>query len=159
MSLMSDKQLRVLFPARDIEVAGERMTLRPFPFGKLPKVIGYLGDMMHLITNIPEELIAVMEGEDAENDWKVNPELIGYFTTVIEIGGENILNMMALAVGKPREWVDELDPDEGLLLLMDVFEVNYDFFKQRFAPAFKKITGRARSISEMLKSPTAGEKS
>lgn len=157
---MDDKQLRILFPTRDIEVAGEKFLLRPFPFGKLPKVIGYLGDMMHLVTNIPDELItAIDSSNDNGADWKVNPELIGYFATVVELGGENILNMMALAVGKPRVWIDELEPDEGLLLLMDVFEVNYDFFKQRFAPAFQKLTGRARSISQMLKTPMTGEKS
>lgn len=156
---MEDKQLRVLFPARDIEVGGEKFLLRPFPFGKLPKVIGYLGDMMHLITNIPDELISAIEGDVTDGQWKYNSDLIGYFTTIIELGGDNILNMMALAVGKPREWVEELDPDDGLLLLMDVFEVNYDFFKRRFAPAFQQLTGRARSISEMLKSPTDGPKS
>ena len=155
-----EKQLRVLFPARDIEVGGELITLRPFAFGKLPKVISYLGDMIGLFNNVPEEVLIALQDDQADQPhWKMNPDLVAFFTTTVELGGDNIMNMMALAVNKPRAWVEELDPDDGLMLLMGVFEVNYDFFKQRLGPMFQTITGRAKSLSEMIKPQIAGQKS
>ena len=48
--------------------------------------------------------------------------------------GDDLLSAIAIAVGKPREWVDDLAADEAILLAAKVIEVNADFFTQTVIP-------------------------
>ena len=49
--------------------------------------------------------------------------------------GESIMELCAFSVNKPREWLNTVPSDEGVLLLRSIFEVNADFFSKRIAPA------------------------
>ena len=55
---------------------------------------------------------------------------------VIELFGDafEIADAVAIAVGKPRAWVDELAADEAILLAAKVIEVNADFFTRTVIP-------------------------
>lgn len=48
--------------------------------------------------------------------------------------GDDLLSAIAIAVGKPRAWVDELAADEAILLAAKVIEVNADFFTRTVIP-------------------------
>jgi transcriptional regulator with PAS, ATPase and Fis domain len=48
--------------------------------------------------------------------------------------GDDLLSAIAIAVGKPRAWVDELAADEAILLAAKVIEVNADFFTRTVMP-------------------------
>ena len=44
---------------------------------------------------------------------------------------EALLSAIAIAVGKPRAWVDDLAADEAIVLAAKVIEVNADFLPSR----------------------------
>ena len=46
---------------------------------------------------------------------------------------------IAIAVGKPREWVDDLDADDAVLLASTVIEVNADFFTRQVMPRLSAL--------------------
>jgi len=48
--------------------------------------------------------------------------------------GDDLLSAIAIAVRKPREWVDDLAADDALLLAAKVMEVNADFFTRTVIP-------------------------
>jgi hypothetical protein len=48
--------------------------------------------------------------------------------------GNDLLSAIAIAIGKPRAWVDELAADEAILLAAKVIEVNADFFTRTVIP-------------------------
>ena len=54
--------------------------------------------------------------------------------------GEALLDALALACRRPREWVDGLDLDDALQLAAAVFEVNADFFVARVAPNVTRLS-------------------
>ena len=45
-----------------------------------------------------------------------------------------MLSAISIAVGKPRNWVDDLAADEAILLAAKVIEVNADFFTRQVIP-------------------------
>jgi hypothetical protein len=48
---------------------------------------------------------------------------------------EGLLQVASLGSGRERAWIDGLEPDEQLRLIVAVIEVNIDFFAQRLRPA------------------------
>jgi hypothetical protein len=48
--------------------------------------------------------------------------------------GDDLLSAIAIAVGKPRAWVDGLEADQAILLAAKVIEVNADFFTRTVIP-------------------------
>ena len=107
---MSD--LETLIPAgADVVIAGEALTIRPLKVGQLPA-------FLRAITPVMQSLTA------GEIDWLA---LFGE-------RGHDLLTAIAIAIGKPRAWVDELAADEALLLAAKVIEVNADFFTRTVIP-------------------------
>jgi hypothetical protein len=64
-------------------------------------------------------------------------------------GGDGVLDLMVIGSKKPREWVENLEMDEGVELLTSIFEVNADFFIQRVLPLvnqkMEKTSGQTSS--------------
>ena len=58
--------------------------------------------------------------------------------------GGDLLSAIATAVGKPREWVDDLDADDAVLLASTVIEVNADFFTRQVMPRLSALSFRRR---------------
>lgn len=124
--------MEVLFPeGKGVTVAGETLTVTPFKFGQLSKVT-------HLLAPIVRNLTAcglVRIDTDGQKtsmaiaaDWPLRMvELMGE-------GGEDLLQLIAYAVGKPRAWLDTIEADQGIELGRAVVEVNADFFAKRILP-------------------------
>ena len=109
---MADNDLEVLFPdGKTVTVAGEGITVKPFTFGQIPKVVGTV-----------KKLAGVVQGDQID------------VLDAIEKGGEDLLALAAFVVGKPRAWFDAVPTDEGVELLKAIFEVNLDFFAKRVRP-------------------------
>ena len=105
-------ELETLIPAgADVLIAGEALTIRPLKVGQLPA-------FLRAITPVMQSLTA------GEIDWLA---LFGE-------RGHDLLTAIAIAIGKPRAWVDELAADEALLLAAKVIEVNADFFTRTVIP-------------------------
>lgn len=107
---MSDLET-LIPPGVQITVAGETLTLKPLKVGSLPAFLRAISPVMQSLTAPAIDWLALF-GER----------------------GDDLLAAIAIAVGKPREWVDDLAADEAILLAAKVIEVNADFFTQTVIP-------------------------
>ena len=67
--------------------------------------------------------------------------------------GDDLLSAIAIAVAKPRAWVDELAADEAIRLAAKVLEVNADFFTRTVMPRLDGLIARTSATAAMA---TAG---
>ncbi|WKB50858.1 hypothetical protein [Eleftheria terrae] len=114
-------------PAVTVNVAGERLEIRPLVLGELPAVLKAVRPFASQLSAEPEWLTLLCEH------------------------GEALLQTLSLAARRPREWIDRLAVDEALVLAGAVFEVNADFFVRRVAPRIGEL---AQAISSRLAGPT-----
>ena len=107
---MSD--LEALIPqAVELVIDGEPLAIKPLKVGRMPAFLRAISPLMQQLTT-------------NEIDWLA---LFGE-------RGDDLLSAIAIAVGKPRAWVDELAADEAILLAAKVIEVNADFFTRTVIP-------------------------
>lgn len=151
---MSDGDLKILMPDQELTLQGEKFDIRPFPFGKTFKVITQASSLIQMVLSLPTDLIM----EDGTIDIE-NPATTIILSSMLEQGSGPVMSVMAMAVGKPVEWVENLDPDEGILLLIKVWEVNKDFFMRRLGPMLQKLKPVQGKASEETKKPSNGEQS
>lgn len=117
---MSD--LNTIFPAvKVLNVGGEELTIRPFTFGQLPKV-------MAVLTKLSEPASKLYAG---------NIKDISLISELFASCGEDIIGLMALCLGKPVDFINNLSQDEGIALVTAFIEVNSDFFIQKVLPTVK----------------------
>ena len=107
---MSDLET-LIPPGVQITVAGETLTLKPLKVGSLPAFLRAISPVMQSLTAPAIDWLALF-GER----------------------GDDLLAAISIAVGKPREWIDDLAADEAIVLAAKVIEVNADFFTQTVIP-------------------------
>ena len=95
----------------ELVIDGEPLVIKPLKVGQLPGFLRAISPIMQQISS-------------TEIDWLA---LFGE-------RGDDLLSAIAIAVGKPRAWVDELAADEAILLAAKVIEVNADFFTRTVMP-------------------------
>ncbi len=95
----------------ELVIDGEPLVIKPLKVGQLPGFLRAMSPVMQQISS-------------TEIDWLA---LFGE-------RGDDLLSAIAIAVGKPRVWVDELAADEAILLAAKVIEVNADFFIRTVMP-------------------------
>lgn len=112
-----------------VTAGGETFTIKPFTFGQLPAVTKCLAN---LAANIrPGDAIDI-------------PGLIAD-------GGEDILQVLAIAIKKDRSWFDSLeDHAEGIELLTAVVAVNKEVFAKNIMPALVKLTQTVTGKTEAV---------
>lgn len=107
---MSD--LDALIPqAVELVIDGEPLAIKPLKVGQMPA-------FLRAISPVMQQLSA------SDIDWLA---LFGE-------RGDDLLSAIAIAVGKPRAWVDGLEADQAILLAAKVIEVNADFFTRTVIP-------------------------
>lgn len=105
-------ELETLIPTPvEVIVNGEPLAIKPLKVGQMPAFLRAISPVMQHLTA-------------DEIDWLA---LFGE-------RGDDLLSAIAIAVGKPRAWVDELAADEAILLAMKVIDVNADFFTRSVIP-------------------------
>ena len=95
----------------ELLIAGEPLLVKPLKVGQLPGLLRAISPVMQQMAS-------------SEIDW------LGLFGE----RGDDLLSAIAIAVAKPRAWVDELGADEAILLAAKVIEVNADFFTRTVMP-------------------------
>ncbi|QNT25613.1 DUF6631 family protein [Ralstonia solanacearum] len=118
---MDDLDQLIPQPA-ELAVGGEALVILPLKVGRLP-------DFLRAISPVLQQLQA------PKIDW---------LTLFIE-HGDDLLQAVAIAVGKPRTWVDDLAADEAILLAAKVVEVNADFFTRTVLPRLDGLIGQVVS--------------
>ncbi|MET2548010.1 hypothetical protein [Ralstonia pseudosolanacearum] len=115
---MDDLDKLIPQPA-ELTVGGETLAIQPLKVGRLP-------DFLRAISQTLQQLQA------PQIDW---------LALFIE-HGDDLLQAVAVAVGKPRTWVDDLAADEAILLAAKVVEVNADFFTRTVLPRLDGLIGQ-----------------
>lgn len=119
---MSD--LEKLIPqATELAIHGETLAIMPLKVGQMPAFLRAITPVMHQLSG-------------SEIDW------IALFGE----RGDDLLSAIAIAVKKPRSWVDDLAADEAIVLAAKVIEVNADFFTRTVMPQLDGLFTQAKSI-------------
>ena len=122
---MSD--LETLIPqAVELVIDGEPLAIKPLKVGQMPAFLRAITPVMQQIGGDGIDWLALF-GER----------------------GDDLLSAIAIAVGKPRAWVDELDADEAILLAAKVIEVNADFFARTVMPRLDGLIARTGATAAM----------
>jgi hypothetical protein len=108
--------------------------------GKIPKLIEAAGPLVHVLTNKNIEISI--------------PQLMLYNSSAC-------LDVIAVLSDLTRAEVDELDPDDTLVLLGDAVESNLDFFVRKILPrlsgGIKELVGKVEQHREKIEA-LAGRK-
>ena len=116
--------LEKLIPqAVELTVGGETLAIKPLKVGQMPAFLRAISPVMQHLTR-------------SEIDWLA---LFGEH-------GDDLLAAIAIAVTKPRPWVDDLAADEAILLAAKVIEVNADFFTRTVLPKLDGLFTRAKAL-------------
>jgi fructose-specific component phosphotransferase system IIB-like protein len=125
---MESLQKIVADPVR-IDIAGGREEIKPIKTRELPKLFKaikpVLADLQELFKRIPNG------ADDAAQKF-----IMAYLMNGSDQLVESLIQATAIASRKEREWVDNLDLDELVLLIGKLVEVNGDFLAQRVLPQF-----------------------
>ena len=105
----------------ELVIDGEPLVIKPLKVGQLPGFLRAISPVMQQISS-------------TEIDWLA---LFGE-------RGDDLLSAIAIAVGKPRAWVDDLAADEAILLAAKVIEVNADFFTRTVIPKLDGLFGQVK---------------
>jgi hypothetical protein len=117
--------LEKLIPqALELSINGETLAIKPLKVGQMPACLRAISPVMQHLTK-------------TEIDWLA---LFGE-------RGDDLLSAIAIAVGKPRQWVDELAADQAIVLAAKVIEVNADFFTRTVMPKLDGLLGQARNLT------------
>ncbi len=104
---------------QSLEMAGDTLSLTPIRVGEVPPLLAAIKPIApHLVNGDPDWLALLTEHGDA------------------------ILDALAIAARRPREWVEALSLDDAVQLATALFEVNVDFFVQRVVPAIQSAAAR-----------------
>lgn len=107
-------ELHILFPEpQRLTIGGEPVDVSPLKIGEIPRVAKALRGAAIPLNEGDVDLLAVLAGDSADA----------------------VLDAVAIAVRKPRAWLDALPADAALNLAFTVMEVNADFFAARVLPA------------------------
>ena len=121
--------LAVLFPEREVVLAGVTYVIRPFSFGQIPVVIDLVRSILVDLVTLPLDKISV-----SKDGIKMDKEDVAAFTTFICNHFDKLAYIIALAAGKEREEILALPYDVGIGLALQVLEMNKSFFFARVAP-------------------------
>ena len=115
----------------ELTVNGETLAIKPLKVGQMPAFLRAISPVMQHLSR-------------TEIDW----------LTLFGERGDDLLSAIAIAVGKPRQWVDDLAADEAILLAAKVIEVNADFFTRTVMPKLDGLFTQAKSLAAV---PTGAE--
>lgn len=107
---MNDLEALVV-PAVELSIGGESIVIRPLKVGQLPAFLRAIAPVTQVFTG-------------AKIDW----------LAMFGDHGESLLEAIAIAVRKPRPWVDDLDGDDAMVLAAKIVEINADFFTRKILP-------------------------
>jgi len=138
---MSDlsEEVKQLFPqGKTITLKGKDVVVRPFGFGKFPKVLKLMKDVK--LDSVPADVAALTESVQKMN-----------IMTLLADNADTVVELSALAIGQPLAYFDDLPADEGVVLCQAIVEVNADFFIARLQPKLLlAFSGLSQSVGGML---------
>ncbi|MGA1256115.1 MAG: DUF6631 family protein [Candidatus Nanopelagicaceae bacterium] len=124
---MSD-DLKVLAPQEIVSTKSGDVVVKPFKFTQFPRVIEILSGFSSTVN------LDNLEAGDIVN-------------LLMKNQGQDLFELMCMASGQSQEWLDQLEADEGIELLMKVVEQNMDFFNKKLIPTIARFSERVASVA------------
>lgn len=122
----------LLPPVIELQVGGETLHLKPLKVGQLPAFLRAIRPVLPQLSGASIHWLGLL-GEH----------------------GDDLLSAMAIAVSKPRAWVDDLAADEAILLAAKVVEVNADFFTRTVIPKLDGLFTAVKPVTESGSTPSS----
>ncbi len=114
------KELQELQPqSQFIIIKGESFEIKPFKFKHMFSVLNHISNMID-------------EVNPYEDQTKQLFKLLGKHP-------EDVMGILALAIGKPLSFFDDVDTEQGIDLAILVWKINQDFFVQKVQPKMKSL--------------------
>lgn len=137
-------ELDILAPDKQIVISGETLVVRELRFGE---------QIAHhaILSTLAEALRPAISGEEK---MRSADELTLILDALTE-HAEALTTMIAISVGKSREWVADLTGDEGEALTLVWWSVNQGFFIRRLLRPLVLQEARARLSAGDASSPSS----
>ncbi|HHT7856348.1 DUF6631 family protein [Pasteurella multocida] len=122
-----NKELQILFPTAELTLAGEKIEVKEYT---LKQQLQHNAKFVPFIASLRETL------GKSKDDFNLD-ELM----TCLSENYQDVVELVALSIGKPTEFIENLNACEGEDLLMAWWCVNSDFFTRKaIAPIIEKMT-------------------
>lgn len=108
----------------ELAIGAETLAIAPLKIGQLPGFLRAISPVMQILSGTAIDWLALF-GEH----------------------GDTMLTAVAIAVGKPRAWVDDLRADDAIVLAAKVIEVNADFFTRTVMPKLDGLFAQTKSLT------------
>ena len=116
---VQEQELQMLFPEKEIMLAGKEFTIRPFSFIETMVVAKKLKSVLHLF------------GGD------ITPESLA---VIYENSFEGIVDVIALVYSIDRKAVENFDMKNAVAAINGIIEVNQSFFADTVEPELESLT-------------------
>lgn len=117
-----------------VDIAGERLSLLPIKTRELPRLFKatrpVISDLQKLFTQFSSD------SEDAGK--KI---LVRFMMDAPDQLAEALIQATTIAARKDRDWIDDLDLDDLVVLMGKLIEVNVDFLSRKALPSFAQAAG------------------
>ncbi len=110
-----DDLSKVIPTVKTVFIAGEEFPIKHFKIGKLPEILVAIQPIAYILLG------------------RTKTEKLDIMNLVI-VHTNDCLTLLSVMADRPRAWVNDLDPDDAVLLLASLLEVNLDFFTLRVLP-------------------------
>jgi len=134
-------ELSVLAPeGASIEYQGERLEVLPLTIGQIPPLVRKCRVVVDALMGMDG-----LETDSEEQQFRAVLDIVGD-------QGEQVLEAVAIAIGKPADFVSKGSLEDFERLAMKVLEVNRDFFVQRLGPLLGALKKQAAGAGPTLPS-------
>lgn len=138
--MKNDNELKTLLPANPIQVGNKVLTVQPFPFVRLPQVMG-------IIKNVGTDVFSLLavaggskQAEDGSTESNVDASALTIAADVIANHFDDVANLMAIYCRVEPETLkaDDFTIEDAILVLATILTQHKSFFIQRLAPLTAK---------------------
>jgi hypothetical protein len=126
--------LDTMYPGRDVVAAGETIRIRPFKTKQMREVLAIVLELLPVYQKTGGNVIAIAL-----------------------MGVDQCIRLAAMASGKTVEWIDDLDVDESMKLMVATLEENWNFFEKKVIPEFGAITAMFKAKGILRTPQTDGD--
>ena len=128
---MSEQE--ILFPdGQTVEVDGEVIQVKKMKLRQIIKATGLLGNVFDLVHEM----------------YKVDAIDVNLIFKLFAENGEDMMEFLTIVLDKDRAFVDDLDIDKAVELMIAVAEVNMDFFVQKLMPLVNNRLGNRKPLTK-----------
>ena len=112
-----NKELEILFPTAEIEVAGEKLEVKEYT---LKQQLQYNAKFVPFINALRATL------GNSQEDFSLDDLMV-----CLSANYQNVMELVAISINKPVEFVESLGNQDGEALLIIWWGVNSDFFTRK----------------------------